>query len=227
MLLLLLLLLLPNMVPQVHTVVCSRNNPVDITHEWYEEGDLVIGGIVSFIRYLFPKLSFKKHPSQVFIDIPVVITKFYQHILALVFAVDEINENPKILPNVTLGFHIYDSYFDSRTTYRNTLDLLFKSHHFVPNYICGIQKKVVGVIGGLSSDTSSSMADVLGLYKIPQVGIHKIDILCQNSLFSPSTRNLLMHKFEVVKLKRVMERGNVGSKRMEQLSLGDLAQRPP
>ncbi|XP_060137297.1 vomeronasal type-2 receptor 26-like [Zootoca vivipara] len=95
--------------------------------------------------------------------------KFYQHILALVFAVDEINENPKILPNSTLGFHIYDSYFDSRMTYRTTLDLLFKSHHFVPNYICGIQRKVVGVIGGLSSDTSSSMADVLGLYKIPQV----------------------------------------------------------
>ncbi|XP_077774157.1 vomeronasal type-2 receptor 26-like [Podarcis muralis] len=99
----------------------------------------------------------------------MVMRKFYQHILALVFAVDEINENPKILPNVTLGFHIYDSYFDSRMTYRNTLDLLLKSHYFVPNYRCGIQKNVVGVIGGLNSDTSSSMADVLGLYKIPQV----------------------------------------------------------
>ncbi|XP_053216277.1 vomeronasal type-2 receptor 26-like [Podarcis raffonei] len=95
--------------------------------------------------------------------------KFYQHILALVFAVDEINGNLKILPNATLGFHIYNSYSDSRMTYKNALDLLFKSHHFVPNYICGIQKKVVGVIGGLSSHTSSSMADVLGLYKIPQI----------------------------------------------------------
>ncbi|XP_034992716.1 vomeronasal type-2 receptor 26-like [Zootoca vivipara] len=157
------------MVPQVHTVLCSRTNPVDIPHEWYEEGDLVIGGIVSHIFYVFPKLSFKEHPSRVFIDIPVVMTKFYQHILALVFAVDEINENPKILPNATLGFHIYDSYFDSRMTSRTTLDLLFKSHHFVPNYICGNQKNVVGVIGGLSSDTSSSMADVLGLHKIPQI----------------------------------------------------------
>nr|XP_028560584.1 vomeronasal type-2 receptor 26-like [Podarcis muralis] len=105
-----------------------------------------------------------------------VIRKFYQHILALVFAVDEINGNPKILPNVTLGFHIYDSYSDSRMTYKNTLDLLFKSHHFVPNYICGIQKKVVGVIGGLSSDTSSSMADVLGLYKIPQISYGSFEL---------------------------------------------------
>ncbi|XP_033024066.1 vomeronasal type-2 receptor 26-like [Lacerta agilis] len=98
-----------------------------------------------------------------------VMTKFYQHILALVFAVDEINKNPRILPNVSLGFHIYDSYYDSKMAYRTTLDLLFKSHHFVPNYRCGIQKNVIGVIGGLGSDTSWSMANVLGLFKIPQI----------------------------------------------------------
>nr|XP_028560572.1 vomeronasal type-2 receptor 26-like [Podarcis muralis] len=95
-------------------------------------------------------------------------TKFYQHILALMFAVAEINENPKVLPNVTLGFHIYDSYTDSRMTYHNTQNLLSNSHNFVPNYKCGIQENVIGVIGGLSSDTSSAMADILGLYRIPQ-----------------------------------------------------------
>ncbi|XP_054850323.1 vomeronasal type-2 receptor 26-like [Eublepharis macularius] len=95
-------------------------------------------------------------------------TKFYQHILALVFAIKEINTNVKILPNVTLGFHIHSSYFDARMTYRSTLDLLFKSHHFIPNYLCSVQKKLIGVIGGLSSDTSSCMADILSPYKVPQ-----------------------------------------------------------
>nr|XP_028560611.1 vomeronasal type-2 receptor 26-like [Podarcis muralis] len=114
-------------------------------------------------------VSFKKHPSQDFIDAPLLLTKFYQQILALVFAVDEINENPSMLPNVSLGFHIYDSYYDSKMTYRNTLDLIFKSHHFVPNYRCGIQKNVIGVIGGLSSDTSWCMANILGPFKIPQI----------------------------------------------------------
>nr|XP_028560576.1 vomeronasal type-2 receptor 26-like [Podarcis muralis] len=96
------------------------------------------------------------------------MTKFYQHILALVFAVDKINDNPKILPNVTLGFHISDSYSNSRMTYQTTLGLLFKSHQFVPNYKCGIHQNVIGVIGGLASVTSSRMADILGLFKIPQ-----------------------------------------------------------
>ncbi|XP_060137291.1 vomeronasal type-2 receptor 26-like [Zootoca vivipara] len=98
-----------------------------------------------------------------------VVTKFYQHILALVFAVDEVNENPKILPNVTLGFHIYDSYSNPKMAYRTTLDLLFKAHQFVPNYKCDTQENAIGVIEGLSSDISSCMTDILGLYKIPQI----------------------------------------------------------
>ncbi|XP_060137351.1 vomeronasal type-2 receptor 26-like [Zootoca vivipara] len=98
-----------------------------------------------------------------------MVTKFYQHVLALAFAVKEINENPNILPNVTLGFHIYDSYYDARMTYRTTLDLLFKMCKFVPNYKCDFQKNLVSIIGGLGAGTSFLMAEILSLYKIPQL----------------------------------------------------------
>uniref|UniRef100_A0A8D2LDZ2 G-protein coupled receptors family 3 profile domain-containing protein n=1 Tax=Varanus komodoensis TaxID=61221 RepID=A0A8D2LDZ2_VARKO len=64
---------------------------------------------------------------------------------------------PKILPNLTLGFHIYDSYFHTRMIYRTTLDLLFKLQRFVPNYRCGIQKNLAAIIGGLGYDTSLRM----------------------------------------------------------------------
>nr|XP_028560622.1 vomeronasal type-2 receptor 26-like [Podarcis muralis] len=154
---------------QVQSVKCTTDNSVHVPHEWYEPADLVIGATVSYMYYILPEISFNEHPSQVFINTPLVMTKFYQHILALVFAVDEINKNPRMLPNVSLGFHIYDNYYDSKMAYQTTLDLLFKSRHFVPNYRCGIQKNVIGVIGGLSSDTSWCMANVLGLFKIPQI----------------------------------------------------------
>lgn len=98
------------------------------------------------------------------------MTKFYQHILALVFAIKEINDDQKILPNATLGFHIHDSYYDARMTYCTTLDLLFKSHRFVPNYKCDSQKNLIAIIGGLTSGISINMAEILTLYKVPQVG---------------------------------------------------------
>ncbi|XP_063158972.1 vomeronasal type-2 receptor 26-like [Candoia aspera] len=98
-----------------------------------------------------------------------VVPKFYQHVLALAFAVKEINEDSHILPNITLGFHIYDSYYNPRMTYRTTLDLLFKSKEFVPNYKCDGQKNLMAIIGALASDTSSYMAESISVYKIPQI----------------------------------------------------------
>nr|XP_056719673.1 vomeronasal type-2 receptor 26-like [Euleptes europaea] len=98
-----------------------------------------------------------------------MVTKFYQHLLALVFAVNEINKNPKILPNVTLGFHVYDSYNNARMTYHTNLGLLFKSLRFAPNYKCDPKKNVMAVIGGLDSEVSFHVANTLGAYKIPQL----------------------------------------------------------
>lgn len=95
--------------------------------------------------------------------------KNYQHIVSLVFAVKEINENQKILPNVSLGFHIYDGYTNAGMTHQNTMKLLSTSERIVPNFKCDKKKKVIAVIGGLYSDISLHMATVLGIYKIPQV----------------------------------------------------------
>ncbi|KAM3821247.1 vomeronasal type-2 receptor 26-like [Vipera latastei] len=115
-----------------------------------------------------------------------VVTKFYQHVLSLEFSIKEINQDPQILPNITLGFQIYDSYSDSKMTYRTSLDLLFKVHEFVPNYLCRATQNLIGIIGGLSSDTSSRMAEIFQLFKIPQIsyGLFELEIPAESH--SPS-----------------------------------------
>ncbi|XP_061446423.1 vomeronasal type-2 receptor 26-like [Rhineura floridana] len=179
---LLVLLLLPSFVCKVSAMKCPAGDPIPVPHEWYQPGDLLIGGIASQIINHFPEVSFQEQLSQELFDFPYVVTKFYQHILALVFAIKEINENPRILPNFTLGFHIYDSYYDARMTYRTTLDLLFRSHRLVPNYKCGTQKSLMAAIGGLTPDISFHMADLLNLYKITQVDLYLQRILFNNSV---------------------------------------------
>ncbi|KAF7235058.1 hypothetical protein EYD10_18092 [Varanus komodoensis] len=68
------------------------------------------------------------------------ILKNYQHILSLVFAVKEINENPKVL-NSILEFSIYESYTNERMTHQNTLKLLTTTVWIVPNFKCDSTKE--------------------------------------------------------------------------------------
>uniref|UniRef100_A0A8D2LZE7 G-protein coupled receptors family 3 profile domain-containing protein n=1 Tax=Varanus komodoensis TaxID=61221 RepID=A0A8D2LZE7_VARKO len=93
------------------------------------------------------------------------------HLLALAFAVQEINESPHILPNCTLGFRVYDSYDNARRTCQATLRLLSMQKRLVPNYACGISNNLIAVIGSLDSQISLNMANTLDIYKMPQVGI--------------------------------------------------------
>nr|XP_028560340.1 vomeronasal type-2 receptor 26-like [Podarcis muralis] len=113
--------------------------------------------------------SFKHHPNEAVIEESVVLTKNYQHVLALAFAVKQINENSHLLPNVTLGFHIYDTTFNTKQTYHATLKLLSTSRRLIPNYKCDTWNNLVAVIGGLESETSLHIATIIQIYNIPQV----------------------------------------------------------
>nr|XP_034991183.1 vomeronasal type-2 receptor 26-like [Zootoca vivipara] len=96
-----------------------------------------------------------------------VVTKNYQHVLAFIFAVNEINGNPKILPNASFGFHIPESYFSQKRSYHIAMEFFSTQYRFVPNYNCDVENNLIGVIG-LGSDTSYHLAAILDIYKFPQ-----------------------------------------------------------
>ncbi|XP_078234368.1 vomeronasal type-2 receptor 26 [Pogona vitticeps] len=97
-----------------------------------------------------------------------LIPKNYQHILAFAFAIRQINQNAQLLPNITLGYKIYENSFNPWRACGNTLDLLFMSRGHPPNYNCGKKEKVVAAIGGLTSENSMQMANIFSIYNIPQ-----------------------------------------------------------
>ncbi|XP_060549663.1 vomeronasal type-2 receptor 26-like [Pantherophis guttatus] len=86
----------------------------------------------------------------------------------MIFAVKKINEDLQLLPNITLGFRIYESY-GGEYTYLATMKLFSSQKQFIPNYKRGILNKLKSVIGTLDPNISIDIADILGVYRIPQL----------------------------------------------------------
>uniref|UniRef100_A0ABM5FCJ9 Vomeronasal type-2 receptor 26-like n=1 Tax=Pogona vitticeps TaxID=103695 RepID=A0ABM5FCJ9_9SAUR len=93
----------------------------------------------------------------------------FWHILPFLFAVREINEKPNLLPNITLGYNIYENHFSARTTSEALVDLLSVGQQHVPNYLCGKQTGLSVVLEGANSEISTQISTILDIYKIPQL----------------------------------------------------------
>ncbi|XP_070591692.1 vomeronasal type-2 receptor 26-like [Erythrolamprus reginae] len=98
------------------------------------------------------------------------VPKNYQHILALAFAIQEVNKDPQLLPNITLGFRIYQENQYASMTEDVSLSLLSSQGKIFHNYKCDTQDNLLSVLGGLNSRTSYQMATVFGYFKTSQLG---------------------------------------------------------
>ncbi|XP_029435614.1 extracellular calcium-sensing receptor-like [Rhinatrema bivittatum] len=95
----------------------------------------------------------------------------YRWVLAMLFAITEINKSPTLLPNVTLGFRILDTCNAIERALRGTLQLMSGPGTPTLNYQCQNSTTRLGaVIGDSGSAQSVPMAWLLGLYHIPQIG---------------------------------------------------------
>uniref|UniRef100_UPI0010A0A74E vomeronasal type-2 receptor 26-like n=1 Tax=Podarcis muralis TaxID=64176 RepID=UPI0010A0A74E len=186
MVMLLLLVLLCPTVCQAHSINCSiYDDPLPIPHAFYQPGELVIGEIVSQVFFLYNNLSFTEPPTQILIDEPVSVPKNYQHILALAFAVKEINENPNISSNASLGFHILNSYYTAKMTYKAALSLHSTQQRFVPNFKCHNQNKLITIIGGCFSEISANVAIISAIHKTPQLTYGSFSALQNDKMLFP------------------------------------------
>ncbi|CAH2299122.1 vomeronasal type-2 receptor 26-like [Pelobates cultripes] len=109
----------------------------------------------------------------------------YINLLTSIFAIDEINNDPDILPNVTLGYHVYDTCGDEKRAIQSVLQILSGNASEVPNYSCQEQGKVAGFIGDLKSSTTISMAQILSMYGYTQISYGATDPLLSDKALYP------------------------------------------
>lgn len=95
--------------------------------------------------------------------------QMYQLVLAMIFAINEINVKSHILPNTSLGLEIYNLPHFERNILRSALSWLTGLSKFIPNYTCRKDSKSAAALTGISQKTSETFGTLLDIYKFPQV----------------------------------------------------------
>ncbi|KAG8140914.1 hypothetical protein E2320_003541 [Naja naja] len=130
---------------------------------------MILGGFTSFLLSVDREQSFKKLTSIA--EMVNLIPKYVQQPLSMYFALDEINKNVKLFPNITLALEIYETSFNAWQTNKNILDFLFLNRRSPVNFNCGRRREMdfLPIIGDLISLNSIQMAHILNIYKFPQL----------------------------------------------------------
>ncbi|XP_034369599.1 vomeronasal type-2 receptor 116-like [Arvicanthis niloticus] len=143
---------------------------------FYHQGDVTIGAFFPLHIFFTANKVPDKYLLYSYQDFRVQYKfKNYQFVLALMFAIEEINRNPHLLPNITLGYDIYNvPYTEKNILYRV---FLWRTGMInpLPNCDCGHKRKSPAVITGPSWSASAHIGTLLQLYKIPQVTFGPFD----------------------------------------------------
>ncbi|XP_070592757.1 vomeronasal type-2 receptor 26-like [Erythrolamprus reginae] len=101
--------------------------------------------------------------------------------LPFLLTLHEVNQNSRLLPNITLGYNIYETFFNARMTYEAMLDVMSTGQENVPNYRCGIEKNLLAILEEVDSELFDHISNILTLYKIPQINYCVINQMAEKN----------------------------------------------
>ncbi|XP_075400076.1 vomeronasal type-2 receptor 116-like [Tenrec ecaudatus] len=138
----------------------------------YRDGDLVLGGffpLYMLTHELELHWKFFMTHSREDINYDWFNYRGYNYVLGFLFAIEEINRSPHLLPNMSLGFRLYNAYPSDVSTLKSALGWLSEREPPIPNFTCQKHTKSMAVIVILTSVFSMQIGALLELYRTPQL----------------------------------------------------------
>ncbi|XP_063773752.1 extracellular calcium-sensing receptor-like [Pseudophryne corroboree] len=171
-----------------------------------QQGDILLGGVfVVHSGFGFQQPTFQELPK------PVLCTgfhiRYYRDVLGFIFAIDEVNKSPDLLPNVSLGFNLLDSCMSEVRAVGGALSLLSGVRNPFPGFDCHIPSFMVGIVGDLVSALSLPIARILGVLHYPQISHGATLSALSNKINFPSfLRTVPSNEFQNVALTQLIGR---------------------
>ncbi|XP_070762651.1 extracellular calcium-sensing receptor-like [Enoplosus armatus] len=173
----------------------------------HKAGDVVLGGLFEIHFFsVFPDLSFTSEPQQPSCHGFDVLG--FRQAQTMAFAIDEINRNSNLLPNVTLGYSLYDNCVKLGIGFRAALSLISgQEEQFMLDETCVGTPPVLGIVGDSSSTRSIAISTVLGLYRVPMVSYFATcSCLSDRQKFPSFFRTIPSDAFQVLAMIQILKR---------------------
>eukprot|EP00079_Xenopus_tropicalis_P017472 XP_004917499.1 PREDICTED: vomeronasal type-2 receptor 26-like [Xenopus tropicalis] len=111
------------------------------------------------------------------------------------YAIEEINNSTELLPNITLGYRIYDACTSEVIALMSTFSLLSEEETPAPNYICQPDQKLVAFVGHLLSSVTYTSAEITQLYGYPQISYGALDPVFNDRVRFPSVYRTVPNEY--------------------------------
>ncbi|KAM5238794.1 vomeronasal type-2 receptor 116-like [Ctenodactylus gundi] len=176
---------------KVHLATCALDGDACLYSRGtsvYRDGDVVIGVSFSLYMFLYYTGLFDLKPTKDFVSWQLMPNR-YQNFLAFIFAIEQINRNPRLLPNVSLGYEFHNVLHSHLRTLEGSF-ILLTGQAETPNFTCRRESKSVALLTGASWATVAQIGPLLELYRFPQLTFGAFDSMFMSSGHFPSVYQL-------------------------------------
>ncbi|XP_038149383.1 extracellular calcium-sensing receptor [Cyprinodon tularosa] len=132
-----------------------------------EEGDLNIGGLFSIHNNITESsLFFTERPTA--LSCTSIYRRGFRFVQTMIFAIQEINKNKFLLPNISIGYRIYDNCASTLSSMRAVMALMNGDELTLGNS-CSGQSAVHAIIGESESSSTIVLSRTSGPFQIPVI----------------------------------------------------------